>query len=160
MSRVELIEYLFKLSEGKLFLINQLWTLTQQQSETIDSGEMDSLNDIIEQKQNIMDRVDVLDKEFAEKYDVMKAEFPIGDVGALDSESREKMRILKEKVREIHNLTEKIQQMDDSNTERFQKNMESIRNELKKVKFGQKVSKGYNVNKQKEGFSIFIDKMK
>ena len=69
MGRVELIEYLFKLSEGKLFLINQLWTLTQQQSETIDSGEMDSLNDIIEQKQSIMDRVDVLDKEFAEKYD-------------------------------------------------------------------------------------------
>lgn len=160
MGRVELIEYLFKLSEGKLFLINQLWTLTQQQSETIDSGEMDSLNDIIEQKQSIMDRVDVLDKEFAEKYDVIKAEFPINDVGALDSESREKMRMLKEKVKEIHNLTEKIQQMDDSNTERFQKNMESIRNELKKVKFGQKISKGYSVNKQNEGFSIFIDKMK
>ena len=160
MGRVELIEYLVKLSEGKLFLINQLLTLTQQQSEGLDSEEVDILNEIIEQKQSIMGRIDVLDKEFIGKYDLLKNEFLISNVGSMEDDDKNKMRYLQDKISEIQALTEKIQQIDNSNVERLKKNMELVRNELKKVKFGQKISKGYSNNKSTEGISIFIDKMK
>ncbi len=160
MGRVELIEYLVKLSEGKLFLINQLLTLTQQQSEGLDSEEVDILNEIIEQKQSIMGRIDVLDKEFIGKYDLLKNEFLISNVGSMEDDDKNKMRHLQDKISEIQVLTEKIQQIDNSNVERLKKNMELVRNELKKVKFGQKISKGYSNNKSTEGISIFIDKMK
>ncbi|MBU5676696.1 flagellar protein FlgN [Alkaliphilus sp. MSJ-5] len=158
MGREELIEYLLKLSEGKLFLINQLLTLTQQQSEGLESEESDILNEIIEQKQNIMDRIDVLDKEFVSKYDLLKGEFLIDNVETMQTDDKNSMRLLQDKIREIQVLTGKIQQIDNSNIERLKKNMELVKNELKKVKFGRKIAQGYGNNKVTDGISIFVDK--
>lgn len=107
-----------------------------------------------------MGRIDVLDKEFIGKYDLLKNEFLISNVGSMEDDDKNKMRHLQDKISEIQVLTEKIQQIDNSNVERLKKNMELVRNELKKVKFGQKISKGYSNNKSTEGISIFIDKMK
>jgi len=156
--RQELIEYLFKLSEGKLFLVNQLLTLTKQQSEGLESEETDILNEIIEQKQNIMSRIDVLDKEFVGKYDLLKNEFLIDNVDNMHVDDKNNMRLLQNKIKEIQILTEKIQQIDNINVERLKRNMELVRSELKKVKFGKKVSKGYSNNKVTDKVSIFIDK--
>lgn len=158
MGREELIEYLLKLSEGKLFLINQLLTLTQQQSEGLESEESDILNEIIEQKQNIMDRIDVLDKGFVSKYDLLKGEFLIDNVESMQTDDKNSMRLLQDKIREIQMLTEKIQQIDNANIERLKKNMELVKNELKKVKFGKKITQGYGNNKVTDGISIFVDK--
>lgn len=158
MGREELIEYLLKLSEGKLFLINQLLTLTQQQSEGLESEEMDILNEIIEQKQNIMGRIDVLDKEFVSKYDLLKGEFLINNVESMQTDDKNSMRLLQDKIREIQVLTEKIQQIDNANIERLKKNMELVKSELKKVKFGKKIAQGYSNNKVTDGISIFVDK--
>lgn len=158
MGRGELIEYLFKLSEGKLFLINQLLTLTQQQSEGLESNETERLNEIIEQKQSIMSRVDILDKEFVDKYDLLKGEFLIDSEGSVEGQDKDKLRLLQDKIREIQVLTEKIQQIDNINVERLKKNMELVKSELKKVKFGKKISQGYSNNKAIDGVSIFIDK--
>lgn len=158
MGREELIEYLLKLSEGKLFLINQLLTLTQQQSEGLESEEIDMLNEIIEQKQNIMGRIDVLDKEFVSKYDLLKGEFLINNVESMQTDDKNSMRLLQDKIREIQVLTEKIQQIDNANIERLKKNMELVKSELKKVKFGKKITQGYSKNKVTDVISIFVDK--
>ncbi|QUH18998.1 flagellar export chaperone FlgN [Alkaliphilus sp. B6464] len=158
MGREELIEYLLKLSEGKLFLINQLLTLTQQQSEGLESEESHILNEIIEQKQNIMGRIDVLDKEFVSKHDLLKGEFLIDNVETMQADDKNNMRLLQDKIREIQMLTEKIQQIDNANIERLKKNMELVKNELKKVKFGKKIAQGYGNNKVTDGISIFVDK--
>lgn len=158
MSRGEIIEYLFKLSEGKLFLMKQLLTLTQQQSEGLESKATDILNQIIEQKQSIMDRIDILDKEFVEKYDLLKSELLIDQIGSLQHDDRDKMRLLQDKIKEIQSLTEKIQQIDRANVERVKQNINSIKSELKKVKFGKKISQSYGNNKVTDGISIFVDK--
>jgi len=156
--RQELIEYLLKLSEGKLFLVNQLLTLSKQQSEGLESEETDILNEIIEQKQNIMSRIDVLDKEFVGKYDLLKNEFLIDNVDNMHVDDKNNMRLLQNKIKEIQILTEKIQQIDNINVERLKRNMELVRSELKKVKFGKKISQGYSNNKVTDKVSIFIDK--
>jgi len=156
--RRELIEYLLKLSEGKLFLIKQLLTLTQQQSEGLESEESDILNEIIAQKQNIISRIDILDKEFAGKYDLLKGEFLIDDVEAMHVDDKSNMKLLQDKIKEIQTLTQKMQQIDNANVERLKKNMELVKSELKKVRFGKKISQGYSNNKGTDGISIFIDK--
>jgi len=156
--RQELIEYLFKLSEGKLFLVNQLLTLTKQQSEGLESEETDILNEIIEQKQNIISRIDVLDKEFVGKYDLLKNEFLIDNVDNMHVDDKNNMILLQNKIKEIQILTKKIQQIDNINVERLKRNMELVKSELKKVKFGKKISQGYSNNKVTDKVSIFIDK--
>lgn len=157
MSRAELIEYLLRLSDGKLFLVKQLLTLTEQQSEGLESNEIDILNQIVEQKQNVMGRIDVLDKEFLGKYDLLKGEYLIDHIENMHFDDKGNMRLLQDKIREIQTLTEKIKKIDDANIERLKKNMEVVKSEIKKVKFGKKISQGYN-NKGTDGISIFIDK--
>ncbi len=157
MGKDELIAYLIKLSDGKLFLIKQLLTLTQQQSEGLESEEVEKLNKVINQKQNIIDRIDVLDKEFVDKYDILKRVFSIDKLENLQSDDKNSIRLLQDKIKEIENLTEKIQKIDKMNIERLKQNMESVKQQLKKVKYGKRISKGYG-NKSIDGISIFVDK--
>ena len=108
MEKNNLIDNLIRLSEGKLFLLKQLLTLSIQQSKNIESGEAAKLDKLIEQKQNIMTRIDALDKEFIDKYDLLKNSTIIKVPEALDTAEKDKMRKLKDKVTEIHSLIDKI----------------------------------------------------
>ena len=152
-----LIDNLIRLSEGKLFLLKQLLTLSIQQSKNIESGEAAKLDKLIEQKQNIMTRIDALDKEFIDKYDLLKNSAIIKVPEALDTAEKDKMRKLKDKVTEIHSLTDKIQKIDSANVEKLKKRLQSVKDELKKVRVGKKAVQGYS-NKNIEGISIFLDK--
>ncbi|HZK01491.1 MAG TPA: flagellar export chaperone FlgN [Anaerovoracaceae bacterium] len=157
MSKDDLINNLIKLSEGKLFLLKQLLTLTGQQSKNIGSEHAEKLDDIIKQKQGIITRIDVLDKEFVEKYDLLKKGVVTETLEGLQPDEKEKMKILQSRIADIYSLTEKIQKIDVANVEKLKKNLQSVQNELKKVRIGKKVVKGYS-NKNTEGVSIFLDK--
>lgn len=157
MARLDLTDNLIKLSDGKLFLLKQVLTLTQQQSTNIDSEEAEKLNEIIEQKQNIMTRIDSLDKEFVEKYDLLKKAGGFESLERLQPYERDKMKVLQDKIAQIYALTEKIQRLDDANLEKLKKNLKSVQGELEKVRVGKKVMQGYS-NKSTEGISIFVDK--
>lgn len=157
MGKDDLIDYLIKLSEGKLFLVKQLLTLTEQQSKNINSEKAGKLEEIIEQKQSIMTRIDVLDKEFVEKYDVLKGDFVLETLEGLEVNQKNNMKVLQNKITKIHLLTERIQELDLANVEKLKKNLQSVQSELKKVKTSKKVIQGYS-NKGTEGISIFVDK--
>ncbi len=157
MAKDELIDYLIKLSDGKLFLIKQILTLTEQQSQNIDSEKAEKLNEIIEQKQGIMTRIDVLDKEFVSKYNILKDDFLLESLEGLGTNQKKNMKVLQDKIKEIHLLTEKIKKMDTANVEKLRKNLKSVQEELKKVGTSKKIMQGYS-NKSTEGVSIFLDK--
>lgn len=156
MARLDLINNLIKLSDGKLFLLKQLLTLTEQQGKNIGSEEAEKLNKIIGQKQNIMDRVDALDKEFIGKYDLLKTKVPSGALEGLQAEDRDRMKVLQAKIQEIYSLTDKIHKLDLANVEKLKKNLKTVQDELERVRIGRKVIKGY-ADKSQEGVSIFLD---
>ncbi len=157
MEKNDLINNLIRLSEGKLFLLKQLLTLSGQQSKNIESGEAEKLDKLIEQKQNIMTGIDVLDKEFVKKYDLLKSSVVIETLEGLKPNEKDKMKVLQNKIAEIYSLTEKIQKIDIANVEKVKKNLQSVQNELKKVRAGKRAVQGYS-KKDTEGVSIFLDK--
>ncbi len=156
MAKSDLIDNLIKLSDGKLFLLKQLSVLTQQQSKNIDSEEAARLNDIIEQKQNIMKQVDVLDKDFLAKYDLLRGSVMLETLDGLQANEKDKMKILKDKITEIHSITEKIHKLDTANVEKLKKNLKSVQAELEKTRVGKKVLQGYT-HQRPETISIFVD---
>lgn len=157
MEKNDLINNLIRLSEGKLFLLKQLLTLSGQQSKNIESGEAEKLDELIGQKQNIMTRIDVLDKQFVKKYDLLKSSVVIETLEGLKPNEKDKMKVLQNKIAEIYSLTEKIQKIDIANVEKVKKNLQSVQNELKKVRAGKRAVQGYS-KKDTEGVSIFLDK--
>lgn len=159
MAREELIDYLIKLSDGKLFLAKQLLILTEQQGKSLDSKEEDKLNEIIAQKQSIMDRIDVLDDEFVKKYTLLKEGSLPDTLESFVGNEKNSMKLLQDKISEIFSITEKVQKLDVVNLRRLKQNMEVLQGEFKKVSAGKKAIKGYG-NKSIEGISIFVDKMR
>ncbi|HZJ76113.1 MAG TPA: flagellar export chaperone FlgN [Oscillospiraceae bacterium] len=157
MGKNDLIENLIRLSEGKLFLLKQLLTLSGQQSKNIGSGEAEKLSELIEQKQNIMTRIDDLDREFVKKYDLLKSSIVVETSEGLRPDERDKMGVLQDRITEIYSLTKKIQKIDIANVKKLEKNLQSVQNELKKVRAGKKAVQGYS-KKDTEGISIFLDK--
>lgn len=159
MENEELVLYLIKLSEGKLFLIKQLLTLTETQSEILEKQQTSKLDRILKQKQDIMKRIDTLDEEFVDKYDLLKKDSYIDNIESLQLEGKENLKLLQDKIGHIKDITGKIKKIDNINAEKLKQNMESVKNELKKVKYGKKVAKGYG-EKKIGGYSIFVDKKK
>lgn len=157
MENEELVIYLIKLSEGKLFLIQQLLTLTESQSYSLEKEESDKIEKILQQKQDLMNRIDILDEEFVNKYDILRKDSYIDNIDSLHLEGRENLKLLQNKISQIKNIIEKIQKIDKANMDKLKQNMESVKNKLKKVKYGKKVAKGYG-EKKTGGYSIFVDK--
>lgn len=156
MVKGDLIDNLIKLSDGKLFLLKQLSVLTQQQSKNIDSEEAAKLNEIIQQKQNIMKQVDVLDKDFLGKYDLLRGSVMLETMEGLQPSEKDKMKVLQDKIQAIYTLTDKIQKLDGANVEKLKKNLKSVQAELDKVRVGKKVMQSYTYQKA-ETVSIFVD---
>lgn len=157
MEKNHLIDNLIRLSEGKLFLLKQILTLSRQQNKNIESGEAERLDELIEQKQSIMARIDVLDKEFIKKYDLLKSSVEIETLEGLKPGEKDRMKVLQDKISEIYSLTENIQKIDTANVEKLKRNLQFVQKGLKKVRAGKKAVQGYS-KKDTEAVSIFLDK--
>lgn len=155
------VDYLYRLSEGKYKLMEQLLALTERQRETlttVDEVSLNSLNRLIEEKQAVISKVDVLDKEFLEKFQALKAHLGVEDFSKVEGEPVPGFKALKSKVEEILEITQKIKELDDENTASAKAHMEVIKQELKTVRIGKQVSRSYGQKYNDHSQSIFIDK--
>lgn len=159
MKTEEIISYLLRLSDAKFVLMNNLLKITEEQCNVLETEEVEILDQLIQQKQTTIDKIDLLDKEFAEKYGLLKKELGVEDLQAIGGETIPGFKELKEKVHKIVDIVEKIRPLDQENTEKIKKNIAKVQNNLKNIKNGKKVVKGYN-NQFKEIHSVFIDKKK
>lgn len=153
----EVISYLIKLSEAKLHLLNSLFELTLDQEKALKDSDVDKLSKILNEKKDLMKRIDVLDKEFLEKYEIAKKELGLDTLDGVAQEPVVGFKELQQKIREIMNLVQKIKDIDDLNIKQANANMNESKKQLKTVRVGKKAYSSYS-KKPMEGASIFIDK--
>lgn len=158
----ELVDYLIRVSEGKLQLVKKLLELTIQQRDAlkaVEDDDIDILNNLIQGKQETMNKIDILDQEFLGKFIKVKEILGIENFADLKEEPIAGVKILKEKIQEIMVVTEEISSVDKENTMKAQENLDEIKKQLKLVKIGKKTNHGYG-KKFTENTSILIDKKK
>ncbi|ABR47012.1 conserved hypothetical protein [Alkaliphilus metalliredigens QYMF] len=159
----EIVSYLIRLSEGKMVLIQRLFDLTDEQQRTLKEEEMDKLNDLIFQKKEIMDKIDVLDLEFINKLENLKKSLGIQSLSDVQEEPVAGFKVLKSKIQQVYLMMEKIQQLDKGNQQLMELNLTKVKKELKNIKVGKKATKEYGKGYGKDSMeppSIFIDKKK
>lgn len=153
-------DYLIRISAGKLQLVNQLLQLTLQQQEALgvvaEEG-ISALDRHIHKKQEIMGKIDLLDKEFLEKFQILKDQLGISSFADLTEEPVEGIKELQKQIKEILKVTGKIKEIDEANAIKAQQNLEEIKQQIKVVKIGKKTNQGYG-KKFNEIHSILIDK--
>lgn len=155
----ELTAYLYRLSDAKLHLMTNLMEATKRQQEALEEENLEALSQAIEAKNKIIEKIDVLDKEFAEKYRDLKEALGIEDLTQVEKEPVEGFKDLKEKIQEIMAKVNSVNQLDQENLEKMKKDMEKVQAKLKNARTGKKALGSYN-SKYQQGESIFIDKKK
>ncbi|GAB6086323.1 flagellar protein FlgN [Alkaliphilus crotonatoxidans] len=156
------VDYLYRISEGKLQLMEQLLKLTKQQSvvlKDITDENLAELNQVIEEKQQVIEKVDLLDKEFVGKFEGLKELLGIDSFADMSKEPVVGFKNLKETIEKIVDVRNEIEAVDKANTEKAQMHMAAIKQELQTVKIGKQVNKNYG-KKYVVNEPILFDKKK
>ena len=155
----ERIKYLLQLSEAKLVLMTNLLEATKEQREILSKEAEESLDASLQKRQVIMGKIDILDKEFLEKYNIVKKELGIENLEDFHGDLPAGFKELKAKAIEIMKKIEEIQSIDQSNQVKLKENMEKLQGDIRSLRNSKKAVSGYR-EYQGEMPSIFIDKKK
>lgn len=154
---VEMINKTIKLSQEKKVLLNEILNLTKKQKDLIEEDNIDDLGIVLIDKENLMNKIDLLDKEFLSLYNSIKLEEEIDSLDKIDTRKFKNIKSLKDIISEVNSILTEISSLDRENTNNMKSNIEKIKLNIKQVKKAKKAYKGYNY----EGIeSMLIDEKK
>lgn len=153
----ENINSLINLSKDKKNMLEEILRQTEKQTDLIINDKLDEMEILLEEKQKIMNEIDLLDMRFLEIYNDIKSTEKIDSIHHIDINKYSNLKELKNIVKSINSILDKISKLDKENTSKMKESLESVRSNIKNVKNGKKAYKGYNKN---YGGSILIDEKK
>lgn len=148
---------MIEVSLEKEKLLDQFFKLTKSQTKSIREEEFDSLDKLLVEKAELMERIDELDSKFLEEFNILKEEEDIESMEEIDTSKFSNIKELKEVATILSQLLKDIYEVDSENTKLISKNLEGVKSELKHVKDSKAAYKGYNVE---QTGSIMIDERK
>ena len=113
----EAISQLIKTSELKLNVLYELYELTKKQRKDIENKDDEYLLYTIEKKQEKIEEINELDKNFYITFLDLKKDLAIDSIDEIDIEKYDNVKLLKEVVRSILEVTQNIQKIDKLNVE-------------------------------------------
>lgn len=153
----DIVIQLIDISNKKLVLLNKLLELTKFQKTSINNSDMNKLDNILDQKDELIKSIDDLDIKFLTCFSELKSVNNVENLDELDSKDIPSLKKLKEVIGEITSTLMAISMLDKENTKVIKEELEEIKASLKTVKKGQRAYSGYNKVLNK---NIMIDEKK
>lgn len=153
----ERILKLISLAKEKNKLLDNIIYITKRQMKEIQEDRYEDLNRSLSEKDNIIKKIDELDRSFLEIFHELKKDHSVDDINQLSVEEYPSLKELKGEVKEIMSNLTALSLMDEKNTESIKAKLKEAKGELKKVRVGRKAYKGYNY---KAAESMLIDEKK
>ncbi|MCF6465254.1 flagellar protein FlgN [Clostridium sp. Cult2] len=153
----ERIAELISITKEKNRLLNSMYNISKKQMDKIEKEDMDSLTNIMDNKDRLMKKIDKLDLSFITIFSQIKKENSIDSIDELNLEEYPNLGELKEVVKEVSSTLMTISLLDEKNTQAMKERLEQTKLELRKLKEGKKAYKGYNASTTE---SILIDEKK
>lgn len=151
------INKIIKLSQEKKIILNEILSLTKKQKDLIEKDNFDDLGIVLIDKENLMNKIDLLDKDFLFLYNSIKSDEGIDSLEKIDGRKFDNIKSLKDIIGGINNILTEISSIDRENTRNMKSNIDNIKSDIKQVKKAKKAYKGYNY----EGIeSMLIDEKK
>lgn len=153
------ITELLSLVDRKRQLFDNIMGITIEQNKDIEGNEANNIEELVKQKQSVIDMVDGIDKSFAEKLSLLKKHLNINYLEELDFTKYPMMKTVKLKVEEIMSLAQEIMKIEESNKEKLDGLMTEMKKEMKQLSVGKRSIRAY----EKPVFrndGIYIDKKK
>lgn len=153
----ERIDRLIDLSRQKNQLLNKMLEVTEKQAREIGKEDFNDLDLSIRSKDDIIKRIDKLDKSFLEIFSQIKKDHNIEDINMLDIDEYPNLKELKKEVKKLSSTLLTLSLLDKENNESIRRKLEKAQYNLKNIKKGRKAYKGYNY---KAVESMLIDEKK
>lgn len=154
---IENINKMIELSIEKKKKLNEILNLTKEQTRLIVDDNLDEMEKLLQNKQKHMEDIDRLDIEFLKLYGELKKSEGIESISNIDLKKYSNLKDLKNQVKSINSVLDKISELDKKNTEKMKKNLKDVQKNIKNVRDGKKAYKGYNADQNP---SIMIDEKK
>ncbi|GEM_PF-290539 len=153
------IERLLEITNGKYAYLKEMLKLTTEQADVLDGDHMERLEEILDSKQKIIEKVDRLDDEFEVYFHRLKTESGIKSLEELNVSDIKGLKELKASVSNVMGILKEMSELDKSNNSRAKKALEDIRSEIKNISVAKKVNTAYG-STPVQTESYFIDKKK
>jgi molybdopterin converting factor small subunit len=155
----QVIANLNKLLDKKVEYFSEIQNITLVQKSDIETNSAEKIEELVKQKQQIIDKVDSIDTAFKQQFNTLKISLGIESLEKADLVKYPSLGQLKSKVKIIMAYAEQIMKLENENNQKLNELLSSIRQELKQLKVGKKSLKAYDnpvINRD----GIYIDKKK
>lgn len=150
---------LLSLADKKRQLFDNIMEITLEQKKDIEENGANTIGEIVNRKQVVIDQIDEIDRTFSEKFGLLKKQLNINNLEELDFTKYPMLKSLKLKVEEIMSLAKKIMIMEESNKDKLTSMMNGLKKEMKQLSVGKKSIRAYE-NPAINNDGIYIDKKK
>lgn len=154
------IEKMTELLEKKKQLLHEMLTLTKAQTSVIAAESLDKLQKLVEDKQGVIDRINVLDDEFTAYMDKLKSAVGISKLDDIDVSRFPAAVRLKQGVSGVLDLVREISEIEKVNSVKSNKLLEQLGSQIQKINQGKKINNAYNSQNAAGASSFFLDKKK
>lgn len=148
---------LIQILSVKLKLLEDIYELTCNQTIELDNKEIDSFIKILNSREIRINKIKQLDKSYDDILNKIKKQYKIHDLAEIDDKKGiHTIQLLEDN---IHKLLQNIHKVDKTNKEKFDIEFSKVKDNMKSIKKGRKVTSSYyKIPTQVGGY--FIDNKK
>jgi hypothetical protein len=150
---------LLKLIDSKKQLFDNIMEITLEQKKDIEGKAANNIEELVKQKQTVIDNIDKIDKSFSEVFNLLKKQLKVNSLEEVDFTKNPILKILKNKVEDIMSQADNIMRIEESNKEKLALMMSELKKEMKQLSIGKKSVKAYETPTFSND-GIYIDKKK
>lgn len=155
----EVIEQLIALIDKKSELFHSIMDITLEQKKDIEENKANNIQELVERKQHVIDKINEIDGTFSEKLNLLKKNLNVNTMEEVDIAKYPAMKNIKLKVEEIMSMAQEIMQIEMSNKEKLSSMINELKKEMKQISVGKKSLKAYEPPVLNND-GIYIDKKK
>jgi exonuclease VII large subunit len=155
-----LIENLITLAIQKKNYYQSIFDLTKEQADAIKNDNNTKLEEKINSKQDIIEKVDSQDDKFNLIFNKLKEILNVNDLSKIDGSKYPLLKDLQEEIRNINNIGKNIQELEKSNMNNLKNEMEKVKKEIDSISNSKRVNKVYANPYSKPVSPYFFDTKK
>ncbi|HHW32025.1 MAG TPA: flagellar protein FlgN [Clostridiaceae bacterium] len=143
--------------DNKKELLYGILILTEKISKGIEDEDVEKINSYIGEKQELIDQINILDKEYRTCFGNIKPVQVIEGFNKLQQVSNQEIQNLCQSIKQITELLKKIESIEKINSINAQSLLNKFSEEIKTINKAKKASLAYNAPVQAASPSYFFD---
>lgn len=141
----ELIRQLSGLTHKKYEFLHEIQETAKRQQLLTDSNSFNSLMDSIQKRQQLMEEIDFLDRQFYLIYVQLKEKIGVSALDQIEAFEYPEILELRELISSLMNLLGEIDELDHSNLTGLKREIETVKENMRKAQSQKRVSRGYGM---------------